>query len=66
VHELKPLSETPPKPDFQPSSAVHSLVIYMYKHCRAIREVLACNKIEIDWKIKRVGTLRSQVHWLRD
>jgi len=26
VHELKLLSETPPKPDFWPSSAVHSLV----------------------------------------
>ena len=26
MHELKPLSETPPKPDFWPSSAVHSLV----------------------------------------
>ena len=38
---------------------------YAYKHCGAIREVLACNKIEIDWKIKRVGTLRFQVHWLR-
>ena len=29
---------------------------YTYKHCRAIIEVLACNKMEIDWKIKRVGT----------
>jgi len=38
---------------------------YAYEHCRAIREVLACKKIEIDWKIKRVGTLRSQVHQLR-
>jgi len=26
VHELKPLSKTPPKPDFWPSSAVHSLI----------------------------------------
>jgi len=26
VHELKPLSETPPKPNFRPSSAMHSLV----------------------------------------
>jgi len=25
---------------------------YMYNHCRAIREALACNKIEIDGKKK--------------
>ena len=28
------------------------------------KEVLAHSKIERDWKIKRVGALRSQVHWL--
>jgi len=28
VHELKPLSKTPLKPDFQVSSTVHSLVTY--------------------------------------
>src|SRR5882724_7139702 len=26
AHKLKPLSETPPKPDFWPSSAVYSLI----------------------------------------
>ena len=30
MHELKPLSETPLKPNFQPSSAVHSLVTDTY------------------------------------
>jgi len=39
---------------------------YGYKHCGAIIEVLACNKIGIDWKIKRAVTLRSQVHQLND
>ena len=38
---------------------------YASGHCGAIKGVLACNKIDIDWKIKKVGTLRSQVHWLR-
>ena len=33
-------------------------------NCRAIKEALAYNKIEIDSKRKRVGTLRSQAHWL--
>ena len=28
------------------------------------QEVLAGNKLEIDWKEKKVGALRSQVHWL--
>jgi len=28
------------------------------------QEALACGKIEIDLKIKRVRTLRSQFHWL--
>jgi len=31
VHKLKPLSETPLKPDFWPSSAVHSLITGVVK-----------------------------------
>jgi len=34
--------------------------LYTYNHCRAIKEVLACSKIEIDWKERGL----SQVHQL--
>jgi len=38
----------------------------MYEPCGAAREVLACSMIKIYGKIKRVGTLKYQVHWLSD
>ena len=28
---------------------------YVHNHCRAIKEALACNKMEIDWKERGLG-----------
>jgi len=28
---------------------------YVYEYCRAIKEALACNKMEIDWKERGLG-----------
>ena len=67
MHKLKPLSETPPKPDSQPSSTVHSLITL--ERYNEIRELLIEKRTtglqgnvgywDRDW---RVSVIREAVH----
>jgi len=61
VHKLKPLSKTPPKPDFQPSSAVHSLITDMLKF--AIQYPMAIDTITAEHSMKLCDYKLGKEEW---